>query len=60
MFEVGDRSRMFLAWAPGVCSEELLLLHSVREEKVQSLSQMRRKGCVGMVLTGVRAEGSSP
>lgn len=56
MFEVGDKSRMFLAWTPGLCSEELLLPESVREEKVQSLSQMRRKVSVEMVLMGVRTQ----
>lgn len=56
MFEVGERSRMFLAWTPGLCSEELLLLESVREEKVQSLSQMRRKGSVEVVVMGVRTQ----
>lgn len=54
VFEVGVRCRMFLAWTPGLCSEELLLPESVGEEKVQSFFQMRIKGSVQMVLTGVR------
>lgn len=45
MFEVGDGSRMFLAWTPSLCSEVLLLLESVREEKVQSLSDEEKRVC---------------
>lgn len=47
---------MFLAWTLCLCSEELLLLESVREEKVQALSQMRGKGFVEMVVMGVRTQ----
>lgn len=50
-----DRSRMFLLGTPALCSGELLLLESVRGEKVQSVSE-ERKGSVGMVLTGVRTQ----
>lgn len=45
---------MFLVQTPGLCSEELLLPESVGEEKVQSFPQMKIKGSVQMVLTGVR------
>lgn len=52
--EAGDRCRLFLAWSPGFCSEELFLPESVREEEVQPFSLMRVKGSVQMVLMGLR------